>query len=231
MLDALLSKVPTPTVERQLLADLSEVYSGYFASLSNQGRTADAFRVIERARGRVEAQSLTHHEVITPHEPECCRATPDEVELELLNTDDSAARGHILDSIYQTEQQLNSEFDGRRRTAEPVDLGQLQSELRPSELFVEYVLDNPQSYALAVTHRTVHRYTLPSKDELEQEATQYRTEILQQKDGLGARAAAIQWSPGRNSRIQREADIDRSARWKTSPACPFQLWQTVATTS
>ena len=28
MLDALLSKVPTPTVERQLLTDLSKVYSG-----------------------------------------------------------------------------------------------------------------------------------------------------------------------------------------------------------
>lgn len=27
------------------------------------------FRVIERARGLVEAQSLTHHELITPHEP------------------------------------------------------------------------------------------------------------------------------------------------------------------
>jgi tetratricopeptide (TPR) repeat protein len=67
MLDALLSKVPTPTVERQLLGDLSEVYSEYFASLSAQVRTGDAFRVIERARGRVEAQSLTHHEVIIPH--------------------------------------------------------------------------------------------------------------------------------------------------------------------
>lgn len=43
LLDALLSKVPTPTVERQLLSDLSQVYSEYFASLSNQGRTADAF--------------------------------------------------------------------------------------------------------------------------------------------------------------------------------------------
>ncbi len=33
LLDALLSKVPTPTVERQLLSDVSTVYSGYFVSL------------------------------------------------------------------------------------------------------------------------------------------------------------------------------------------------------
>ena len=54
----------TPT-----LSELSVVYAGYFVSLSDQGKLADAFRVIERARGRVEAQALAHHEVIPPHEP------------------------------------------------------------------------------------------------------------------------------------------------------------------
>jgi len=183
ILDALLSKVPTPTVERQLLGDLSEVYSRYFASLSAQGRTADAFRVIERARGRVEAQSLSHHEVVVPHELNASEQHLTELNLTLLNTDDSTARGHILDAIYETE--LNAGSTVGDTAPELVDLGQLQSDLRPSELFVEYVLDGPQSYALAVTHRTVHRYTLPSKDELEQEATRYRTEILQQKTDLG----------------------------------------------
>jgi tetratricopeptide (TPR) repeat protein len=55
LFDALLSKVPTPTVERQLLNDLSTVYAGYFASLNDQWRADDAFRVIERARGRVDS--------------------------------------------------------------------------------------------------------------------------------------------------------------------------------
>src|ERR1700733_12018262 len=184
LLDALLSKVPTPTVERQLLSDLSQVYSGYFASLSTQGRTADAFRVIERARGRVEAQSLTHHEVITPHEPNAIEQHLTQLNLVLLNTDESAARVHILDTIYQTEQQLNTDSASGDVALEPVDLGQLQADLRPAELFVEYVLDSPQSYALAVTHQTVRRYPLPSKDVLEQEATQYRSELLQQRTDL-----------------------------------------------
>jgi CHAT domain-containing protein len=184
MLDALLSKVPTPTVERQLLGDLSEVYSKYFASLGDQGRTADAFRVIERARGRVEAQSLTHHEVITPHELNASEQHLTELNLALLNTDGSVARERILDAIYETEQQLSAGSTTGDTAPEPVDLRQLQGDLRPSELFVEYVLDGSQSYALAVTHRTVHRYTLPSKDELERETTRYRTEILQQKEDL-----------------------------------------------
>lgn len=181
MLDALLSRVPTPTVERILLADLSKVYSGYFEFLSDHGKTSDAFRVIERARGRVEAQSLAHHEIVTPHDPNPAEQQLSRLNIDLLNTDDSTARGRILDSIYQTELQLDSDSTALNKPPEPVDLCRFQRELRPSELFVEYVLDNPHSYALALTHTTVHRYALPSKDELEQGASKYRSEILLQK--------------------------------------------------
>jgi len=43
MLDALLSRVPTPTVERQLLADLSKVYSGYSSSYAIKARLLTHF--------------------------------------------------------------------------------------------------------------------------------------------------------------------------------------------
>ena len=66
-------------------------------------------------------------------------------------------------------------------TPTPVDIRDLQRDLHSPEVFIEYVLDSPRSYALAVTEHTIHRYTLPSKDEMETEATQYRTEILRGK--------------------------------------------------
>ncbi|HEV2395992.1 MAG TPA: CHAT domain-containing tetratricopeptide repeat protein [Candidatus Sulfotelmatobacter sp.] len=184
MLDALLSKVPTPMVERQLLSDLSVVYAGYFASLCDQGRMADAFHVIERARGRVEAQALSHHEVVTPHEPTPAELHLTTLNLQLLDTDDSKARGQLLDAIYTTELQLSpapSEYDA---PPDPVPLNRLQSDLLPSELFVEYVLADPHSHVLAVTRTSVHCYTLPAKSELEQEVTQYRSELTQKKTDL-----------------------------------------------
>jgi CHAT domain-containing protein len=46
---------------------------------------------------------------------------------------------------------------------------------------VEYVLASPNSYALAVTQSSVRRYSLPSKDALEPEVSQYRAELMQQK--------------------------------------------------
>ncbi len=181
LLDALLSKVPTPMVERQLLSDLSMVYAGYFVSLTDQGRMTDAFRAIERARGRVEVQALAHHEVIEPGNREM-RLTS--LDVQLLNTDDAKARGNILASIYTAEQQLSADSSAMDVPPTPVPLAELQRDLQSSELFVEYVLADPHSYALAITHNAVHRYTLPSKTELEQEATQYRSELIKQKTDL-----------------------------------------------
>ena len=184
LLDALLSKVPTPMVERQLLSDLNMVYAGYFASLTDQGRMADAFRAIERARGRVEVQALAHHGVIEPGQPDAGQVRLTSLNIQLLNTDDAKARSNILASIYAAEQQLTGDSSAMDVPPTPVPLAKLQRDLQSSELFVEYVLADPHSYALAITHSAVYRYILPSKKELEQEATQYRSALIHQKADL-----------------------------------------------
>jgi hypothetical protein len=177
LLDALLSRIPTPMVERQLLSDLSVVYAGYFASLRDQNRLADAFRVIERARGRIEAQALSRHDVIVPHAPSPAELRLTSLNVELLDTDSSAARDKLLDTIYTTEQQIGTDQKDLDTPLDPVPLKRLQQDLRPSELFIEYVLAQPQSYALAVTRNGVQSYPLPPKSRLEGEAAQYRSEL------------------------------------------------------
>lgn len=180
LLDALLSKVPTPTVERQLLNDLSTVYAGYFASLSDQGRTGDAFRAIERARGRVEAQGLARHEIVPPHAPDAAQQKMTALNIKLLDADDAAARAHILDAIYSTEQQLGS--DPRLSDPPPpVTVRELQRDLDDSELLVEFVLGDPHSYALVLTRDDVSRYTLGPRALLEQDATQYLSALRKKK--------------------------------------------------
>jgi len=181
LLDALLSRVPTPMIERQLLNELSTVYAGYFASLSKQDRLADAFQVIERARGRVEVQLLTHHDVMVPHQPSPEELRLTKLSLELTDTDGAAARERILNTIYATEQQLGDDSPADLTPPAPVPLKSLQSDLSPSELFIEYVLADSQSYALAITRSTVHCYSLPAKSVLDPEATKYRSELIQEK--------------------------------------------------
>src|SRR5436309_9627021 len=87
--------------------NLSEVYAGYFASLSNRGKNREAFGAIERARGRVEAQALEDHEPVAPHEPTTAEKLLTSLNLRLLDTDDVGSRRNILQTIYDTEQQIN----------------------------------------------------------------------------------------------------------------------------
>jgi len=186
LIDALLSKVPTPTVERQLLGQLSDVYAGYFASLSSRGKNSEAFRAIERARGRVEAQALEDHEPVPPHEPTTAEQRLTDLNVKLLDTSDAGSRQNILQTIYDTEQQINPNFRPDHFSTEPAGLNELQSDLKPSELVLEYVLDEPNSYVLAISKTAVKRYTLKAKSELEKEAADYRSVVMKQKseDGL-----------------------------------------------
>jgi CHAT domain-containing protein len=173
LIDLLLSAVPTPQTERLLLTELSAVYSEFFSSLCEQGRYAEAFRIIEKERGRIEGQSLEHVQARPPH-----RQTPAERELtrlnlQLINAEDPESRAQINRAVYEVEQRLDNSSMTGRTAISPVPLHLLQAQLRPSELLVEFVLDNPHSYALAITANTVRRYTLPDKNTIEQHAEQY----------------------------------------------------------
>jgi CHAT domain-containing protein len=136
----------------------------------------------ERARGRIEAQALSHHEVVNPHQSTPAELRLTSLNLQLLDADDPTRRGNILNAIYATEQQLGD--DPPPAAEQPIALAKLQHDLHPSELFLEYVLDDPSSHVLAVTRNTVRRYTLPAKAKLEQDASQYRAELMKQKTDL-----------------------------------------------
>jgi CHAT domain-containing protein len=144
----------------------------------------------------VEAQALAHHEVIPPHEPNPAEQHLTSLNVELLDTDDEAAREHILDTIYSTEQLLDVGSQAGEERSTAVSLGQLQHDLRASQILVEYVLANPHSYALAVTQSSVRRYTLPSKDALEAEVGQYRAELMHQKTDQSRGQELFDWLLG-----------------------------------
>jgi CHAT domain-containing protein len=207
LLDALLSRVPTPMIERQLLNDLSVVYAGYFASLSSQGKLADAFGVIERARGRIEAQALSHHAVIPPASPSPVELRLTSLNVRLLDTDNPAARGRILKTIYTTEQELGTHDYDIDVPPDPITLSRLEQDLHPSELFVEYVLAEPHSYVLAVTRTGAHCHALPPKGELTKDASRYRTELIDRKADLPLAEKLFQSLLGTIPEYQTKPDV------------------------
>jgi CHAT domain-containing protein len=177
LIDSLLTSSPTPGVERLLLADLSDVYSGYFVSLVQQSRNAEAFTIIENAHGRIETQSLEHHAAIAPHTPSSSEQRLTQLNIRLINSDDPAVRAEIEQRIYQTELEMDTPRLAGLTSIRPVALEDLQRHLEKGELLLEYVLGDQSSYVMAITQRSASSYSLPGKNDLETRAAQYRKAI------------------------------------------------------
>ena len=184
LVDGMIQHAATTNIQRQLLAEMSDVYSGYFASLCAQKRYDDALQALERVRGRVETEALEHHASQPVHAP-----TPDEQELTrlnlaLINTDDPATRASLISEINNTELKISPSALAQETTVHPVHLSDVQRSLSPNALLIEYVLAERNSYAFAITRTSVTPYHLPAKTQIESDSNLYRKEIRAQKVDL-----------------------------------------------
>ena len=181
LVDGMIQHAATINIQRQLLAEMSDVYSDYFASLCAQKRYDDALQALERVRGRVETEALEHHDSKPAHAP-----TPDEQELTrlnlaLINTDDPATRASLTSEIDNTELKISPSALAQETTIHPVHLAEVQRRLSANALLIEYVLAERNSYAFAITHTSVTPYRLRPKAQIESDSNLYRKEIRAQK--------------------------------------------------
>jgi CHAT domain-containing protein len=181
LVNQMIQHAPTTNVQRQLLAEMSDVYSGYFAALCAQHRYNEALQILDNVRGRVEANALQHHESAPVHELTDEDKKLTQLNLSLINTEDPTARATISSAIYNAELFSTPSSLAKESVTHPVSLTELQKALGPNSLLVEYVLAEPSSYVLAITHDSVKHYQLPSKQQIEADATLYRKEIRSQK--------------------------------------------------
>ena len=184
LVDGMIEHAATTNIQRQLLAEMSDVYSGYFASLCAQKRYDNALQALERVRGRVETEALEHHASQQVHPP-----TPDEQELTrlnlaLINTDDPTARTSLISEINNTELKISPSALAQETTVHPVHISDVQRSLSPNALLIEYVLAERNSYVLAITQTSVTPYHLPAKTQIESDSDLYRREIRAQKVDL-----------------------------------------------
>ena len=174
LIDAFLVRAPTPGIERDLIAQLGNVYSGFFNLLCDQKRYPEAFHILEKARGRIEAQALEHHQAIDPTQLSSAEQSLAQLNTQLLQTDDESKRLQLVGNINTTEAGLEDSALAERTAIAPVALSKLQHDLGSQEVVLEYSLDDTQSYVLAVTQSTVKRYALGPRREIEDAAVAYR---------------------------------------------------------
>jgi CHAT domain-containing protein len=173
MVDLLLSAVPTVDIEDSVLAQMGTLYAGYFQLLSDQGRLAEAFSVIEQGRGRIEEQRLNFDSTTVPLSGEDEQSRMQEFAARLLRAKDIGTEGLLLEQAH-IRSIISADATGNRVAS----LEKLQADLREGELLVEYILTEPASFALVVTKSTVKRFSLPSKEQIETDAKAYRDVML-----------------------------------------------------
>ena len=177
LVDAMIQRASTVSIQRQLLAEMSDIYSGYFGLLCHQNRYDDALQVLEQVRGRLETEALEHHESQPLHAPTSEEKELARLNIALIDTEDPAKRESLMNAIYTTELDIGPSKLANASIAHAVRLSQLQGALTPDQLLIEYVLAKPNSYALAVTRTSVRSYQLQDKATIEANASKYRREI------------------------------------------------------
>ena len=180
LIDSLLENVPTPFVERLLLTETGEVYAGYFVLKCREHDYDQALRILEGARGRIEAQALEHHAYPAPHAPTPAERHLSVLNVALLDTDNPATGQELSEQVQDSEPVFDQRSLASATIEHPVGLGRLESDLAQNELFVEYVLADPHSYALAVTRTSARAYELAARTEIETDAREYRASIRDQ---------------------------------------------------
>jgi CHAT domain-containing protein len=176
--EAMLLNDPGLTVRRVVIAAMSEVYLGSFELAANQMQDLDkAFNVIEHARGRNVADAFRAHSAgATGGHHDAAEERIASLNNRLLDSENAVERARLLDAIFEAEQDLSPD-DWIHVRETPIPLRTLQADLGTSEVLLEYVLDEPSSFCLAITRRGVSLSKLAGRDQINKLVAEYRNAI------------------------------------------------------
>jgi CHAT domain-containing protein len=178
--ESLLANSPNEQVKSSLIATMSDIYKGDFAVAAELGHTAEAFRVVETARGRSIADLLRRprpHDAELPDAQKAAKVDFDLLQRTLMEASDRGERRELLDKLFLAEQLMgvrtqpaNAMQEATLR-AQTVDLIKLRSVLLPDEVVLEYVLADPTSFCLVIDRRQEVIIALPAGGTQISEAT------------------------------------------------------------
>ena len=179
ILEGLFTSASTPWTQSRLSAGMDEVFTARIRLEIARGPDASRlFSVIEHARSRSLLELLVNTPLADVESPAELRAGEKRIaalQVELLQTTDRDRRKELVDEIFFAEQRLapaSAAFfeQSRRDDVRPsIRLLDLQRVLTPDEVFLEFMLAEPMSYAIAVTQTTVEVRPLLGRDALRRE--------------------------------------------------------------
>jgi CHAT domain-containing protein len=158
---------------------MSNTYLEHFRLVQKSGDVARSLQVLERVRGRIVASHLYAREKFESKSPKLAplEANIAATQLALLRTEDVKQRSVLLERLLEDERNLAFEsneagLNRQEMLAKPASLKIIQAALRKDELLVEYVLDEPHSFCVAISRESARILTLSADSKQIQTLTQ-----------------------------------------------------------
>lgn len=185
LLEGLLVNAPSSQVKSSMIAAFSRIYVAHFRlAWEKEHDAVKAFEIIESARGRVLLDSIRHDTVSSSarlSEPELRIAR---LQRMLIQSSLSQAQeNRMLSEIDDSYDALSAAQFGQERRhgaalrTRPVSLPTLTGLLARNQVFVEYVLDSPASYAIEVSRAGMLVHPLPSGRQISELVRSYLEKI------------------------------------------------------
>lgn len=174
ILQGLFTTTSSPWAQSRLVSGMDEVFLARIRLEGARGQNAARmYAAIEDARGRSLLELLANRPLASQTRPAAMREGErriSDLQRRLFQTTNAAARTRLLDQIFAAEEQLapvtTAFFDGARRSTSrsAPSLARLQRTLQADEVFVEFALASPTSYAVVVTRGAARVQSLQSAD-------------------------------------------------------------------
>ena len=187
IVEGMLAHTKSMGLRQNLLTTMGKVYAAQFELFARRNDVDQAYKVIEKVRGRIVTELIVSRpqiadlDVLDPQ----VEAQLTAIKLDLVKASSPKDRRRLLDQAFFLEtKQWSHNMSGYESTAPrsfDVRIDQLRRVLRTDEALIEYVLDDPHSYCLLIDKRRASIYSLKGKKEIEAAADELLSKLRQKQ--------------------------------------------------
>ena len=192
VIEGMLISVDEPYWNSSVAASMSQTYLQHYELAAKMGDVQNGFRILERVRGRTLEWALKDKKAFPTSESNQTTALDNEiadVQGQLMQAIDRSKREQLLDQLVEYERRLGlawtkDDVASQRLPVQPAALRSIQDELKPDEVILEYVLDDPTSFCVSITRSGSHLHHLPSgRTEIEKLTHSFIDKIRAKQNG------------------------------------------------
>lgn len=175
-IDSALANSPSVLEKTALIKASSSLYTEHFALVASRLQNpAKAYNIVEQVRGRVAADLLLSGSV-SPQKAKEIEHRISLLQLRMMSAQSPEQLNRLRNRIFDVEESrwvTPGVNILKRKARETVPVATVQRSLDPSTAVLEYVIANPHSYCLAITHGSFRIVALPGKSRIDELTAAY----------------------------------------------------------